>query len=116
MLADERGRWLFSKSHIDARNEYALSGVYQGKVVNVILDRTFVDADGTRWVVDYKTSRHEGKDISIFLDQQKSRYQEQLEKYGTLISGMENRPVKLGLYFPLLQEWREWSLLSAETE
>ncbi len=116
MLADERGRWLFSKSHIDARNEYALSGVYQGKVVNVILDRTFVDADGTRWVVDYKTSRHEGKDISIFLDQQKSRYQEQLEKYGTLISGMENRPVKLGLYFPLLQEWREWRLLSAETE
>ena len=36
------------------------------------------------------------------------RYREQLEKYGALMKMYEERPVKLGLYFPLLQGWREW--------
>lgn len=110
ILSDERGQWLFSKDHKQVKNEYAISGLYQGKVVNVILDRTFIDAEGTRWIVDYKTSRHEGKDIDAFLDQQQQRYLPQLEKYGALIKNMENTPVKLGLYFPLLKGWREWDL------
>jgi ATP-dependent helicase/nuclease subunit A len=110
ILSDERGQWLFSKDHKQAKNEYAISGLYQGKVVNVILDRTFIDAEGIRWIVDYKTSRHEGKDLDAFLDQQQQRYLPQLEKYGALIKSMENVPVKLGLYFPLLKGWREWDL------
>jgi len=36
------------------------------------------------------------------------RYREQLEKYGALMKMQDDRPVKLGLYFPLLQGWREW--------
>ncbi len=110
MLEDDRGRWLFSKEHTNARDEYALSGLYEGKIVNVVIDRTFVDRDGVRWVVDYKTSPHEGADREIFLDQQQLRYQQQLEKYGMLIKALDDRPVKLGLYFPLLQAWREWNL------
>ena len=110
MVEDDRGKWLFLKEHKNARNEYAISGLHHGKVVNVVLDRTFVDSDGVRWVVDYKTSRHEGGDREAFLDQQQQRYQEQLEKYGMLMRAMEDRPVKLGLYFPLLQGWREWNL------
>jgi len=110
LLRDDRGKWLFSEAHSQVRNEYALSGLYQGKVVNVFLDRTFVDSENRRWIVDYKTSRHEGSDIDVFLDQQKERYQEQLEKYGMLMREMENRPISLGLYFPLLQGWRAWEL------
>jgi ATP-dependent helicase/nuclease subunit A len=110
IIADTRGQWILSEQHIDAKNEYALSGIYQGKVTNVVIDRTFIDADGVRWIVDYKTSRHEDEDIEAFLDQQQERYQQQLEKYGTLFKEMEDKPVKLALYFPLLQGWREWSL------
>ena len=29
-----------------------------------------VDQDGTRWIIDYKTSRHEEEDVDAFLDQQ----------------------------------------------
>ena len=36
------------------------------------------------------------------------RYREQLEKYGALMKLQANEPIKLGLYFPLLQGWREW--------
>jgi hypothetical protein len=32
-----------------------------------------------------------------------------MERYGRLFSN-HNAPVKLGLYFPLLDEWREWKL------
>ncbi len=109
MLEDEKARWILSAGHGKARNEYALSGIYRGKVVNVILDRTFIDGDGICWVVDYKSSRHEGGDVEYFLDQQQSRYSEQLEKYGHLVRALENRPVRLGLYFPLMKGWREWA-------
>lgn len=110
MINDKYGQWLFSSEHTEQHNEYAVSGIYQGRVINIRVDRTFVDKDGTRWVVDYKTSRHEGPDLKAFLDQEEERYRAQLEKYATLMQSMDNRPVKLGLYFPLLQSWREVSL------
>ena len=43
-------------------------------IVNAVIDRTFVDADGTRWVVDFKTSPHEGGDRESFLDEEVKRY------------------------------------------
>ena len=109
LLEDPKSEWLLSKTHKEQRNEYAVSGLYEGRVVNVIIDRTFIDENGVRWIVDYKTSRHEGADKEGFLDQEKERYREQLEKYAGLLSSMEDRPVRLGLYFPLLQGWREWA-------
>jgi len=108
MIKDERGQWLLSGEHQQQNNEYALSGVAQDKVISIKIDRTFVDADGTRWIIDYKTSRHEGSDVESFLDQQQERYREQLEKYGDLMQEFGKEPMKLGLYFPLLKGWREW--------
>ncbi|MEX2353429.1 MAG: UvrD-helicase domain-containing protein, partial [Gammaproteobacteria bacterium] len=60
MLSDSRGRWILSPEHGDQHNEYGLSGLYQNRLVNIIIDRTFIDNDGVRWIIDYKTSRHEG--------------------------------------------------------
>jgi ATP-dependent exoDNAse (exonuclease V) beta subunit len=109
MIQDERGRWLLARDHAEQHNEYALTGFYQGRITGIKIDRTFVDRQGTRWLVDYKTSTHEGADLEAFLDREQERYRPQLEKYGTIFKGIDNRPVKLGLYFPLLQGWREWS-------
>ena len=109
ILADPRGQWLLAE-HEEEQSEYALSGVYGGSVVNIIIDRTFVDADGARWIVDYKASRHESGDVEQFLDLQRERYRGQLEKYATIMSALDARPIRLGLYFPLLRGWREWVL------
>lgn len=109
LCEDERGRWILDTGHDDQHNEYAISGVFQSRVINVVIDRTFIDEDGTRWIIDYKTSRHEGADKERFLDHEQERYAEQLNKYAALISCIEDRPIKLGLYFPLLRGWREWS-------
>ncbi|MCZ6804319.1 MAG: UvrD-helicase domain-containing protein [Proteobacteria bacterium] len=109
MLSDERGQWILSKEHHDQHNEYRLSGIVNNKLINVILDRSFIDENGIRWIIDYKTSRHEGQNLDAFLDHEQERYQEQLEKYGTLIKQLGEKDIKLGLYFPLLQGWREWN-------
>ncbi len=82
--------------------------IFIDNVISNKIYRTFVDQDGTRWIIDYKTSRHEEEDVDAFLDQQQERYREQLEKYGALMKLHDDRPVKLGLYFPLLKGWREW--------
>ncbi len=108
MLNDERGLWILSNEHTEQENEYAISGIVDNKLVNAILDRTFIDANGVRWIIDYKTSRHEGENRDGFLDHEQERYQNQLNKYALLMSGLEENDIKLGLYFPLLEGWREW--------
>ena len=108
LLADTRGQWLLA-NHREQANEYPLSGIHRGDVVNIIIDRTFVDENDTRWIVDYKTSRHESGDIDQFLDLQQERYRKQLEKYAGIMSSLDDRPIRLGLYFPLLRGWREWA-------
>jgi hypothetical protein len=64
---------------------------------------------GHRWIIDYKTGTHEGGDVEAFLDNEQERYRAQLESYAMLVSRMDSRPIRLGLYFPMLQAWREWS-------
>jgi len=107
LISDERGRWILDPSHKGARNEYAVSGLYRGRVINAIIDRTFIDSENVRWIIDYKTSRHEGPDVEAFLDREQERYRSQLEKYGELLRHMEDFDIRLGLYFPLLRGWRE---------
>jgi ATP-dependent exoDNAse (exonuclease V) beta subunit len=100
-LDDERGQWLFDPAHDDARSEWALSGVDDGEIVRVVLDRTFVE-DGVRWIVDFKTGAHEGSDTVAFLDREVERYRGQLARYGRLVRGLDPRPVRLALYYPLI--------------
>ena len=72
----------------------------------LVLDRTFVTQDGTRWIVDYKVGAHEGADVEAFLDSEQIRYRGQLEAYGAALDPR----ARLGLYFPLVPGWREWSM------
>ena len=70
----------------------------------MVLDRTFVDEKGARWIIDYKTGTHEGADVEGFLDRERLRYAGQLDLYAQALGGA----AQLGLYFPLLNGWREW--------
>ena len=101
-----RGRWVLGV-HAEVQAEYAVSGVVDGEVVRGLVDRTFVDA-GVRWIIDFKTSSHEGGDLAAFLDEQQRRYRDQMERYARIFAPL-GTPVRLGLYFPLLDEWREWA-------
>jgi ATP-dependent exoDNAse (exonuclease V) beta subunit len=107
LVADERGRWLLAADHAEARSEWALAGVDDGAIVHVVLDRTFV-ADGVRWIVDFKIGAHEGADVEAFLDREAERYRDQLTRYARLVRALDPRPIRLGLYHPLVGGWREW--------
>ena len=107
-LADATGRWLLDPGHREARCEYPVSGLVDGRLVDGVIDRTFVDEAGTRWVVDYKTATPEDTPVATFLDQQQALHRQQLERYATLLQGLEDRPVRLGLYFPAIAGWRAW--------
>jgi ATP-dependent exoDNAse (exonuclease V) beta subunit len=101
-----RGRWILAP-HEDPHTEYAITGVVNGEVVRGLVDRTFID-EGIRWIIDFKTSAHEGGNLEAFLEEQQRRYSDQMERYASILAALGN-PVKVGLYFPLLDEWREWT-------
>jgi ATP-dependent exoDNAse (exonuclease V) beta subunit len=107
----ERGRWVLGR-HPDHRSELRLSVAQAGRVRKLVLDRTFVAQDGTRWIVDYKVGAHEGTDAEAFLDAEQVRYRGQLEAYGAALDPF----ARLGLYFPLVPGWREWSMPSTAPE
>jgi ATP-dependent helicase/nuclease subunit A len=104
---DPRGRWILSREHDQAGSELALTGIAGGTLTNVVIDRSFVAADGTRWVIDFKTSPHEGGRLEDFINREIERYRGQLEKYAALARGLGPQPVRAALYFPLLGVFRE---------
>jgi ATP-dependent exoDNAse (exonuclease V) beta subunit len=101
---DERGRWLLAGA---GHSELPLTGLWNGRLESIVIDRVRIDDDGVHWIVDYKTSTHEGADLAGFLQQETERYRLQLRKYAELYRQLVGAPVRTALYFPLLQEFRE---------
>ena len=109
ILHREKGQWLFNKSHYLVQRELELfpgGGFGERKI---IIDRTFVDEEGVRWIVDYKTGYHDGSDVDGFIESETLRHKPQLDYYASVLSLEEHRDIRLGLYFPLLDRWKEWS-------
>jgi ATP-dependent helicase/nuclease subunit A len=108
ILNDPKGRWIL---YGDGHAELALTGLWNGKVESVVIDRVRIDDEGVHWIVDYKTSTHEGGDLEGFLDQESERYRPQLEKYAALYTALGFSEVRVALYFPMLQEFHEVPLV-----
>ncbi len=107
LLGSELAGLLLDPGTRDAASELAVTARIAGMVQSLRIDRTFVDAKGVRWIVDWKTSRHEGGDREAFLDRELERYRGQLERYAQAMRTLEpDRPLKAGLFFPLLDAWR----------
>ncbi len=112
-LADPRGRWVLGP-HDEASSELKMTIRAGDALEHVRLDRTFV-AEGRRWIVDFKTSQHEGGELTAFLESETARYAPQLERYASAIAAIDTRPVQLALYFPLLGELRAWPAAATES-
>ncbi len=106
-LTDPRGQWLLQERP-EARAEYALTAVIDGQAKMLVIDRTFVDEAGLRWIIDYKTSVPENQSLNIFLEQEKKKYAEKMREYHQALNLLDQRRTRLGLYFPLVPAWCEW--------
>lgn len=106
-LADPKGKWILSNKHQQGQSEFELTTVADDKIQNFIIDRTFID-NGIRWIIDYKTTIPKNSDITAFVKQQYEFHHKQLEKYAQTMQYLDDKPIRLGLYFPMISKWYEW--------
>jgi ATP-dependent helicase/nuclease subunit A len=106
-LQDKRGLWILHP-HTEAQSELALTTVIDDEIYPIIIDRTFIDSKDNRWIVDYKTAAYPGDNLEEFLNEEQQNYSEKMLLYYQAIKQLDNRPIFLGLYFPLIPAWREW--------
>ncbi len=78
--SEQAGRLLNPQAR-DGGTELAITAMIGGAAQSLRIDRTFVDNEGVRWIVDWKTSTHQGGDPGAFLDNELERYRGQLERY-----------------------------------
>jgi ATP-dependent helicase/nuclease subunit A len=86
-------------SHHAAQNEYAVTTACHGEVKRYIIDRTYIDQQNRRWIIDYKTS--------LSPQERPPRYEQQLNQYATLFSHAPEE-IWLGLYYPISGDFDYW--------
>jgi len=106
-LSDPRGQWII-QPHDDARSEFQLTAFINGNIHSLVIDRTFIDENNLRWIIDYKTTRMTDTDLTDFLHAEQKKYSQQMLHYAEAISKIDSRAIRFGLYFPLAKAWCEW--------
>ncbi len=106
-LQDETGRWLLSSSHRESASELAISIPADTGFELCRIDRCFVTSEGERWIVDFKTSTHEGAGLEEFLESEAKRYRSQLHRYRDALQRLQPMSTRMALYFPLLRVLHE---------
>ena len=127
-LQDERAQWILKASGENAsknasenasKNEWALARKDKS---SIRIDR-FFEADGVKWIVDYKTSED-----GSFSTEELDKYYRQLSNYATALKELSaesdlskstsdnpsvstssiSPPIKIAIYCPQNGFWREW--------
>ena len=101
---DPVAEWIFSTTHSEIHTEWPINGLYQGKIAHSVIDRSFVDPSGVRWIIDFKFSRHEDSTtLARFLEQERIRYHDKMHQYSEILGVIQPLPVKAALYYPSLK-------------
>ena len=110
-LSDIKGRWILSHRHSHI-TEYPITAVYNNQIKYFIIDYTFIDKQGVRWIIDYKSSTPIiNESFDLFLKRQYLLHKTQLHEYAKAFAELDLLTrIKLGLYFPFCQGWCEWAL------
>ncbi len=111
MQQDKKLNWILS-NHIEAECEWPITQRIvkldgQAEISNLIIDRSFVDENNIRWIIDYKTGEHQGSNLDEFFATEVERYAPQLNKYEQAVSQLDNRAIRKALYYPMHQKFME---------
>lgn len=102
-LNDEMGNWIL-QPHQEAKSEFAITTNLHGKITNHVIDITFIDGN-IRWIIDYKTTILSHDDKEAFFENELQKHQSTLNRYAKALSLLDNREIKIGLYFPSIPAW-----------
>lgn len=97
VLADEDGRWILDHGHTESDAERSYTLVEDGDISSRRIDRTFVDENDTRWIIDYKSSAVT-EDVEKELSRLVESFRPQLDRYASIFLDMEDRPIQTALY------------------
>ena len=113
----EKFQWMLRTPHQEAASELSLSDYRSGHRYQWVIDRTFVDAKGVRWIIDYKSSRPaKGENEAEFILHQEQIYKAQLDRYAGLFAAMEEREIRTALFFTALSKFHEIDTSRNETD
>ena len=102
-LQDSELRWIFDHEQEQSAAELPLQSYANDFVHTHIIDRTFIDKNGVRWIIDYKSSQpSSNQSVESFLAEQVTLYSGQLTRYRNLFENEENKGVKTALLFTSL--------------
>lgn len=110
-LEDDVGRWILDNTHRESAFELPLCTWRKDDVTTHIIDRTFIDSEGIRWIIDYKSSEYLGDDLEAFIQAEEKAYRSQLTRYRTLFKDQGESSIKCSLYFPNLSLMHEVKML-----
>jgi ATP-dependent helicase/nuclease subunit A len=99
--ADAKCQWLFAPTHTQIASPLELTGMHDGRLASVSVDRAFVDAGGTRWLIDYKPGVPLDGEVTNFQTREMERERPTLERYIAFARAWGQEPARTGLYFPL---------------
>ena len=106
-LHDSKGQWLLSNRHAESACELPVSSTMGGELKRYVIDRTFID-NGTRWIIDYKSSSPAKDESAIEFDSRMVReHRGQLSEYRELLSSLGTEPVKCAIYLVSVQSFVE---------
>lgn len=110
---DPRAQWICA-DHIDAKQECVLWLREGGQAKSIVIDRTFIDRQGQRWIIDYKTQAHLAKKPDArFYQTVKKQHAKQLQTYLMAYAELEpKRQIQVGIYFPQNQGWCNYPIES----
>ena len=94
--ADNEALWFLSSERLEAESEANYTGYLDNQLIDIKIDRTFIDEEGIRWIIDYKSAV--GSNNPEFIRSQVNRHRSQLIRYGRIMHAMEQRPQKLAIY------------------
>ena len=99
----EQAKWILNNNHQDSQCELKLFHRTHGQY---IVDRTFIDQDNQRWIIDYKSSVPDtNESLEHFLQREQASYRDQLLQYSALMKqeSSEDITIRMALYFPYIR-------------
>jgi hypothetical protein len=119
---DPVAQWILAP-HAEAANEVRWTGIIDGSVRTVQMDRVFragpapnaarqPDDQGTLWIVDYKTAHRDDLDPAKALPELRSIFAPQIEAYALVLRNLhgEDSPICGGLFYPRMSLFDWWEL------
>jgi len=116
--SDPLAQWILAP-HTDAANEARWTGVVDGSLRTVQVDRVFragrapqTGGQDTWWIVDYKTVHEDGFDPAAALPELRRIFAPQIEAYAKVLRNLrgESSSLRGCLYYPRMSLLDWWQL------